>query len=123
MKTISMILLPVALCCSSCRNGKDGMHCAENEKFKKEFFIRINIVEQKLYLHQDSLFQSSLIFLSNYAPVSFYETVNYARIYPPHAFERDKKVWIKWYEENKCNNIQLKDKYPIPEQYQEFYQP
>ena len=98
------------------------MHCIENDKFKEEFFRRINIVEQNLPLNQDSLFRSSLIFLSNYAPVSFYETINYARIYPLKALERDKKVWIKWYEDNKCKNLQLKENYPIPEQYQEFFE-
>jgi hypothetical protein len=121
MKNILLILLLTIFYYSSCKSGKNSMHCIENDKFKKEFFRRINIVEQNLSLNQDSLFRSSLIFLSNYAPVSFYETMNYARIYPPQALERDKKVWIKWYEDNKCNNLQLKENYPIPEQYQEFF--
>jgi hypothetical protein len=35
--------------------------------------------------------------------------LNYAHIYPGSTFESDKIVWMKWYEENKCNNIQFKD--------------
>jgi len=120
MKKILLILLPIIFSGSSCKSGKNSIHCIENKKFKKEFFMRINIVEQNL--HQDSLFQSSLIFLSNYAPVSFYEMMNYARIYPLHALERDKKVWIIWYEDNKCKNLKLKESYPIPEQYKEFFE-
>lgn len=123
MKKITSIFISVVfISCSTLKNDKQSMECIENDEFKKEFFNRINIVEQNLSLKQDSLFRSSLIFLSNYAPVSFYETMNYARVYPPQAFERDRKVWIKWYEENKCKNIQLKESYPIPEQYKEFFE-
>jgi len=122
VKKLFLILLPIIFSCSPFRSGNKNIGCIENDKFKEEFFIRINIVEQNLSLKQDSLFRNSLIFLSNYAPVSFYETMNYARIYPPQALERDKKVWIKWYEDNKCKNIQLKKNYPIPEQYKEFFE-
>jgi hypothetical protein len=122
MKNIVSIILLIIFYCSSCKSGKNSRGCIENDKFKEEFFRRITIVEQNLPLNQDSLFRSSLIFLSNYAPVSFYETMNYARIYSPQAFERDKNVWIKWYEDNKCKNLQLKENYPIPEQYQEFFE-
>jgi len=48
--------------------------------------------------------------------------MNYARIYPPQALERDKEAWIKWYEDNKCKNIQLKNNYPIPEQDKKFFE-
>ena len=122
MKKILLILLPIIFSGSSCKSGKNSIACIENNKFKEEFFMRINIVEQNLSLNQDSLFRSSLIFLSNYAPVSFYETMNYARIYPLQAFEKDKKIWIKWYEDNKCKNLQLKENYLIPEQYKEFFE-
>ena len=122
MKKIFLVFLPIIFSCSLINNGNMSKGCIENLKFKKEFFIRINIVDQNLSLKQDSLFRNSLIFLSNYAPVSFYETMNYARIYPPQALEIDKKVWIKWYEDNKCKNIKLKKSHPIPEQYKEFFE-
>lgn len=107
--------------CSTLSKEKDSCH--ENKRFKKEFFKRINYVEKNIYSYQDSAYRSSLIFISNYAPVSFYETVNYARLYPPQALRKDKKIWLEWYGVNKCNNIQLKEKYPIPEQYKEFFVP
>ena len=121
-KIISIFISVIFISCSTLKNGKQSAGCIENDKFKKEFFARINLVEQNLSLNQDSLFRSSLIFISNYAPVSFYETMNYARVYPPQAFEKDKQVWIKWYEDNKCKNVQLKESYPIPEQYKEFFE-
>lgn len=122
MKKIFLFLLPIIFSCSLFKNGKKSIRCIENEKFKKEFFIRINIVEQNLSLRQDSTFRNALIFISNYAPVSFYETVNYARIYHSNVLEKDKKIWLEWYEENKCHNIQLKEKHLIPEQYKEFFE-
>ncbi|WP_294732520.1 hypothetical protein [uncultured Flavobacterium sp.] len=53
-------------------------------------------------------FDSSLKFISKYTHVSFNSMNNYARTYPLGIFEKDKEGWLKWYEENKCNNIQFK---------------
>ena len=122
MRIIFVILLPIIFSCSYFQNFTKRNDCIENKKFKKDFFSQIEIVEHNLFLRQDSTFRQSLIFISNYAPVSFYETINYARIYPPQALERDKIIWLKWYEENKCKNIQLKKSHPIPEQYKEFFE-
>jgi hypothetical protein len=33
---------------------------------------------------------------------------NYANNYPIGVFEKDKEGWIKWYDKNKCNDIQFK---------------
>jgi hypothetical protein len=35
--------------------------------------------------------------------------LNYSHTYSIPAFEKDKGGWLKWYEENKCNNIQFKE--------------
>jgi hypothetical protein len=118
MKKILILLLPIMISCSAL--GLKQFDCIENRKFKKEFLKKINYIESHIFSYQDSTFRNSLIFISNYAPVSFNETMNYARIYPPKAMEKDKIVWLKWYEENKCKNIQLKKSYPIPEQYKEI---
>lgn len=115
-----IILIPFSLFFSCVISKKNN--CTENKKFEIEYFKKINYVETHMFSHQDSTFRNSLIFISNYAPVSFYETMNYARIYPPQALEKDKREWLKWYEENKCTNIQLKDKYLIPERYKEFFE-
>ena len=120
MKKIFIILLTFIMSCSISSRKKTT--CTENKIFKNEFFNRINYVEKNIYSHQDSVFKNSLIFISNYAPVSFYETMNYARIYHSNVLEKDKLIWIKWYENNKCKNIQLKRNYPIPEQYKEFFE-
>lgn len=92
--------------------------CHENLKFKEIFFCHIKYVENNINLSQDSTFRKSVIFVSNYAPVSLGKIMNYARTYPIGVFEEDLKNWLKWYEENKCKNIQLKKTYVIPEVYQ-----
>lgn len=68
-------------------------------------------------LSQDSTFRKSVIFISNYAPVSVENIMNYARIYPTGVFKEDLKNWLQWYEENKCKNIQFKSSYIIPHVY------
>lgn len=120
MKKVLIILLIFIMSCSTSSRKKTT--CTENKIFRNEFFDRISYIKKNIFSHQDSSFKNSLIFISNYAPVSFYETMNYARIYPPQAFKKDKKNWLEWYEENKCNNIQLKEKHLIPEQYKEFFE-
>lgn len=36
--------------------------------------------------------------------------MNYAYEYTTiDAFKKDKQIWLKWYEENKCNTIQFKN--------------
>lgn len=81
--------------------------CVENEEFKTLFFENIHIIDNLITVDQNEKFQNSLEFISQYAPVSFEKTLNYARIYPYGIYETDRKDWLKWYEENKCSNIQL----------------
>jgi hypothetical protein len=33
--------------------------------------------------------------------------LNYARSYPFGVYKDDRKNWIKWYDENKCSNLQF----------------
>lgn len=120
MKKTLIILLPILISCTILSKNKTG--CIENEKFKREFFNQIKYIENNISTRQDSLFKNSLIFISNYTKVSFQHMMNYSRTYPTGIFKKDKEIWMKWYEENKCNNIQLKKSYPIPEQYKEFFE-
>ena len=53
--------------------------------------------------------ETSLKFIGKYTDVSFESMSNYARTYPVGIFFEDKKVWLKWYEDNKCKNIQFKE--------------
>lgn len=82
--------------------------CNENLKFKTEFFKNIENIESHITTVKDESFDNSLKFISKYTDVSFESMMNYARTYPIGAFEKDKEVWLKWYEENKCQNIQFK---------------
>lgn len=48
--------------------------------------------------------------------------MNYGRTYGIKTLEKDEIDWLKWYQENKCKNVQLKNKYPIPDKYLTFFQ-
>ncbi|RYE53472.1 MAG: hypothetical protein EOP48_14315 [Sphingobacteriales bacterium] len=97
--------------CSSLRQSKatDEKACNENLEFKKTFFDNIQNVENLITKVQNESFKKSLDFISKYSEVSYESMANYARTYPYGAFENDKKKWLKWYEDNKCKNIQYKE--------------
>lgn len=120
MKSTIIILLPFIISCSVMSKHKN--ECIENTKFKEEFFNHIKYIENNISVNQDSSFISSVIFISNYTKVSFEHMMNYNRSYPIGIFKKDKEVWLKWYEDNKCKNIQLKKSYPIPERYKEIFE-
>lgn len=83
--------------------------CKENLEFKKEFFSNIKTIDSLIYKNQNQQFNKSLGFISKYSHVTFESTLNYARKYPGGAYEKDRKIWIDWYEKNKCTNIQFKE--------------
>lgn len=82
--------------------------CNENLDFKLEFFNNIKIIDNLIYVSQNEKFHNALKFISKYSHVSSESMLNYARLYPGGIYEDDRKVWIKWYEDNKCKNIQFK---------------
>jgi hypothetical protein len=123
------IYLALILLCISCSTKNKQIEaqnskCNENLKFKWEFFKNIKNVEDYFKLESNAknfdeyertmtgekkkAYEASLKFISKYAHVSFESMANYNRSYPIGAFEKDKQGWLKWYEENKCNNIQFK---------------
>ncbi|WBV60549.1 hypothetical protein PFY12_00170 [Chryseobacterium camelliae] len=83
--------------------------CKENLEFKKEFFSNIKTIDSLIYKNQNQQFNKSLGFISKYSHVTFESTLNYSRKYPGGAYEKDRKIWIDWYEKNKCTNIQFKE--------------
>jgi hypothetical protein len=89
-----------------------NLNCNENKTFKKEFYKNINVVDSLIYKNQNDQFNKSLLFISKYTNVSFESRLNYAKLYPNGIYEKDRKGWLEWYEKNKCNNIQLKNKIP-----------
>jgi hypothetical protein len=122
MKQFLLIIIWYLVSCSVTRNEKSNNDCLANEKFKKEFFTQIEYVKKNISVSQNKKFIESLIFIANYAPVSFEEMINYGRTYTIKTLEKDEIEWLKWYQENKCKNLQLKKKYPIPEKYLIFFE-
>jgi hypothetical protein len=103
----------------SCKAVKPEKICHENLQFKQVFFSHIEIIDKNITISQDEKFRESVIFISNYAPISVEQIMNYSRSYPLGIYKIDRKKWFEWYEENKCFNIQFKDLNSIPEVYQE----
>jgi hypothetical protein len=118
MKKILILFFPILICCKSANVNKSD--CDENIKFKEMFFFHVNYIESNIAVSQDFKFRESVIFISNYAPVSLEKIMNYSTTYPIGVFEQDRIKWKEWYEENKCKNIQFKDSLVTPEVYQEW---
>jgi hypothetical protein len=106
---IGIVLL--SLSCSSTKKIKseNKTTCNENLVFKKQFIDNIKNVENLILEVQGDSIKNSLKFIGKYTHVSFETMMNYAHTYPYGVFLEDKKVWLKWYEENKCKNIQFKE--------------
>jgi len=102
----------------SCKSSNfNSPTCNENEKFKERFFYHVQYFDKNISVAQDAKFIESVIFVSNYAPVSLNQIMNYSRSYPIGVYEQDKIKRIEWYDANKCENIQLKTEYDVPEVY------
>jgi hypothetical protein len=115
MKTTLAFFILILVSCAIVTPNKS--RCRENKKFKEVFFYHIEYVDNHISSVQDSTFRKSIIFLSNYVPISTNRIMNYARIYPISIYEKDRAKLIEWYELNKCTNIQFKQTYTIPEAY------
>lgn len=110
IKIIRVIVLLTILSCSSSKQVtlKEENSCNENLEFKKAFFENISNVENLIDKNQNESFRNSLKFIAKFSSVSFESMTNYAGTYPIGIFEKDKKVWLEWYENNKCENIEFK---------------
>ena len=115
---VYIVWLLLCLSCSSLKKSDAFQnHCNENLNFKERFFYHIGNIDNNISVAQDAKFIESVIFISNYAPVSLDQIMNYSRTYPIGVYEKDRLNWFNWYEENKCKNIQFKSSYVIPEVY------
>ncbi|MCA6069500.1 hypothetical protein JI747_020265 [Chryseobacterium sp. RG1] len=115
MKNIFFIvILSLLVNCANSVNKSNNVsingNCIENLDFKEQYFSNIKIIDSLIEKNQNTQFSKSLKFISKYSHVSFESTLNYARLYPIGAYEKDRKGWLEWYEKNKCNNIQFKKK-------------
>lgn len=95
--------------------------CTENIAFKKKYFYCLAIIEKRTIqatvpkqitkqelkaFVKDRDFTKSLRFISRYTKVSFGKIMNYNYNYASvEDFELDKKVWLAWYENNKCKDL------------------
>jgi hypothetical protein len=111
---ISLILLS----CQSSNSIIGNIDCNENLEFKEKYFFHLRYVDKNIATSQDSTFRKSVIFLSNYAPISTDYIFNYSRTYPIGIFEKDRVKILEWYEQNKCSNIKFKSTYIVPDAYQ-----
>ena len=85
--------------------------CKENPEFKNVYFEKIDIIDKRMSRKNsvtNEEFKKALLFISKYTSVDFESMANYAKTYPIGVYETDRIGWIKWYEENKCNNIQFR---------------
>jgi hypothetical protein len=114
-----LIISLVSLLIFSCKSNSSLKNdCDENLNFKELFFYHIKNIDTRITISQDVKFRESVTFISNYAPVSVNRIMNYSRTYPYSIYQKDRELWINWYEENKCKNIQLKTSLIIPDAYQ-----
>lgn len=111
--TFLIIAVIFSIINSQCTSLKKSSinECKENIEFKDAFMSHITNVEnytlQKEF--EKKKFNDGIKFLSKYCHVSEEELMNYANEYTNSiVFYKDKEGWLKWYEENKCNNIQFK---------------
>ena len=106
-----MILSLVFNACASTnrKNFAEEKPCEENVAFKKVYFENIRNIDSLITREQNESFHESLKFIAKYTHVSFESMLNYGRTYPYGIFQEDKLNWLKWYEENKCKNIQFKN--------------
>ncbi len=115
MKFLYFLLLAGFMSCSV----QKRISCDENLHFKKVFFENIeNVKNHTLREPNNGHFLESLDFLSNYVDVSSEKIYNYEVRYPTiEVFKMDEMNWLKWYEENKCRNIQFKSNHITPAVY------
>jgi hypothetical protein len=128
MKTKILIILLVVICFSCSNKVFNSVNCIENKDFKKEWDKSINFLTKYYAMREnDSIVQetiakydikeasietdnyfSSLEFISKYIPIDYPYKSSFSGNIPYHIFLKEKQTWYKWYEKNKCSNIQLK---------------
>lgn len=83
--------------------------CEENEAFKKKFFISIRYIEEYVRGNVgEKRYKEAVQFIDQYTPVSWGKLLKYNPRIPYIVFLKDKDSWLRWYEINKCDDIQIK---------------
>ncbi len=74
-----LIISLVSLLIFSCKSNSSLKNdCDENLNFKELFFYHIENIDKSITISQDVKFRESVIFISNYAPVSVNSIMNYS---------------------------------------------
>jgi hypothetical protein len=110
-KVILIIAIALSMTLGNCSTSKlSQTNCNENDLFKKGFMLKVGNVEKYTYgVGNRKDFITGLEFISKYCHVSYNEMANFYNNYDNlESFKKDKEEWLKWYEENKCNNLQFK---------------
>jgi hypothetical protein len=96
------------------KKKEPSINCKENLKFKAKFMANIAIAEaytlgqgiNKASAVNDKQMSAALKFIARYALVSIKTDIIKGIAYPDAtAFAAEKANWLKWYEDNKCNNL------------------
>jgi len=82
--------------------------CKENPEFKEKFSESVKFIDTLINSVQGRKFREALNFISKYTHVTSESMLNYAGKYTAGAYREDRKIWLDWYEKNKCTNIQFK---------------
>lgn len=119
---IYLIISIIGIQCNTLKQDK----CNENIEFKNVFMMHVNNIElftlrdknpqrdhsEKANIEEgikSKKFQEGLEFLEKYVNISYENIFNYSFEYRSiEVFKKDKANWLKWYEKNKCNNIQIR---------------
>lgn len=115
----------------SCANKKSSQMnkniiCNENDFFKELFFKHLNYLDSYyessgivVYNTDDSFeekirkldkensdYYNALSFFSKFPGIDYKYIGTYTGRIPYKIYLNEKKIWLEWYEKNKCNNIQ-----------------
>ncbi len=93
-----LIVLQLFLICFTCNNN----NCTPNIILSKKFYSAIKIIEN----HNDSTSVSdwnyALFFLETFTNIPTSADINSLNYANEEAKRKDLKLWLKWFEENKC---------------------
>ena len=110
MKRVTFLAILLLLNSCLATKGSNKRECDENQIFRNIFFDAIRKVENDMLgKGEPGDYNEGLDFIDDYTKVSYDKMLNYSRSYTTmKEFEKDKKVWLRWYNKNKCYNLQVK---------------
>ena len=118
MKNLLTVFIATILLtnCSPYRRLGIPEPCNENLIFKKEFFYNIWVIQKytiegsRYFVYENRIstkqFLDSYNYLFDQTGIKPGDVFNYDTSYEDYkSFEIDKKKWLKWYDNNRCNYL------------------